>query len=121
MEQPPLTAPTPITQSRRVVIAEIEALQLENRKLQDPALPEYVLLWGASAKRLGITVEQTINIALLHRDFDETLGAAMPPDMCEAFIEYAEGRALARVAESKPQVPSAISNVIAFRKRETLS
>jgi len=116
MEQPPRTAPTPITKSRLAQMAEIAALRLENARLQDPELPDYVLLWGASAKRLGITVDQTINIALLHRHFDEALDATMPPDMCEAFIEYAEGRALARVAESKPQP----AIVLAFRKRETL-
>jgi len=69
MEQPPRTAPTPITKSRLAQMAEIAALRLENARLQDPELPDYVLLWGASAKRLGITVDQTINIALLHRHF----------------------------------------------------
>ena len=114
-------APTPITKSRRCQMAEIAALRLERDRLLDPALPEYVLLWGANAKRLGITVEQTINVALFHRHFDETIGARPCPDLCEVFIEYVEGRAIARVDERNRHVRNAISNVIAFRKRETLS
>jgi hypothetical protein len=112
-----LQAPTPINQSKRALMAEIAALRLESRRLQDPALPDYIALWNANRKRLGITGEQTLDIALLHLAVDETADAPMPPDMSEAFIEYAEGRAKARVAT----FPTSTSNVIAFRKRNAQS
>jgi hypothetical protein len=112
-----LRMPTPINQSKRSLMAERDALKLENRRLQDPALPDYIALWSANRKRLGITAEQTRDIALLHLEVDETVDAPMPPDMHEAFVEYVEGRALARVTEPG----ASIANVIAFRKRKTLS
>jgi hypothetical protein len=117
-----LQAPTPIGQSKPALTSEIAALRLESHRLQDPALPDYIALWNANRKRLGITAEQTLDIALLHLDVDKTVDATMSPDMCDAFIEYAEGRARARVTERNPQAPTAnIANVIAFRKRNAQS
>ncbi len=97
MENTPET-PISITQYRRsrAQDAAIESLILENERLRDSALPGYVLLVGANAKRLGIkSAEQAVNAALLHNDFDESRDASMCLDMCEAFLEYIEGRALA--------------------------
>jgi hypothetical protein len=110
--------PTPITQSMRALMAQREALRLENRRLQDPALPDYFALWNANRKMLGVTAEQTLNIALFHLGFDETMGAPMSPDMCERFVEYAEGRARARVTEDSPHPSAGIGVVLAFRRRD---
>jgi len=62
---------TSMTQYRRARAqdAEIAALRLENDRLRDPELPEYVRLWGIIAKGSGITADQIIDRALLHRDF----------------------------------------------------
>jgi hypothetical protein len=117
-----LRTPTPIDQSRRALLAGREALRLENHRLQDPALPDYIALWSANRKIAGITAEQTLDIALLHLAFDEAVAAPMSPDMKEAFIEYAEGHTKARVIEPNPQAPTAsLGNVIAFRQRNTQS
>jgi hypothetical protein len=116
-----LRTPTPIGQSMGALMAERATLRLENHRLQDPALPDYIALWSANRKRLGITTEQTLDIALLHLGFDKTVDAPMPPDMREAFVEYAEGRAEACVIDN-PQAPTeSLGNVIAFRKRNTQS
>jgi hypothetical protein len=112
-----LQTPTPIGQSRRALMAERDALKLENRLLQHTSLPDYIELWTENSKQLGLTNEQIIGCALLHLEYDETVDAPMPPDMCEAFVEYVEGRALASVA---PAPNASTANVIAFRKRKTL-
>jgi hypothetical protein len=114
--------PTPITQSMRALMAQREALRLESHRLQHPALPDYIALWSANRKRLGITAEQTLDSALLHLGVDETVDAPMSLDMCESFIKYAEGRAQARVTERNPQgLTSSVGNVIAFRQRNPQS
>jgi hypothetical protein len=108
-----------ITQYRcaRAQDAEIEALLLENDRLRDPELPEYVLLWGIIAKGTRLTADQIIDRALLHRDFAESCDAPMCLDMCEAFLEYVEGRTLARAAEQNTQPPI----VLTFRLRKPRS
>jgi hypothetical protein len=116
-----LQSSTPIGQSMRALIAERETLRLENHRLLDPALPDYIALWSGNQKRLGITAEQTLDIALLHLGVDAAVDAPMSPDMYEAFVEYAKGRAKACVIDI-PQAPTeSLGNVIAFRKRNTQS
>jgi hypothetical protein len=116
-------APTPITKSRRAQaalrggqMAEVAALRLENERLSDPELPEYVLLWGIIAKGTEIPADQIIGRALLHRDYAEACDAPMCLEICESFIEYVEGRDLARAAESR-----APAIVLPFRKPSKLS
>ena len=132
MENTPDT-PASITRYRRVreQAAEIAALRRENDRLQDPELPEYVRLCGTITKGMGLTANQTIDLARSMHDFAESRDEPMCLDMCEAFIEYLEGRALAaaherscsaarrglaRVAESPRPVL-----VLAFRKPSKLS
>jgi hypothetical protein len=83
--------------------AEIAALTLENRKLQDamqnPDLRDYAEFWSATGKRLGLTADQTIGAMVAHMDVDQFRDSIMPPEMHEAYIEHIEGCARARVAE----------------------
>jgi hypothetical protein len=116
MEQPPRTAPTPITKSRRAQIAEIAALRRENDRLSDPELPDYVRLCGTITKGMGWTADQRIDFAGDMYDFAESRGMPMSLTMCEAFFEHIEARALACVGESRsPAI------ILAFRTRGTLS
>ena len=112
--------PTSIPQYRRKreQDAEIAALQRENDRLQDPALLEYARLWGAiSAVGTGLNADQRIDLAMLHRGYAESCDAPMCLDVCEAFLEYVEGRTLARAAEQNTQPPI----VLTFRLRKRRS
>jgi hypothetical protein len=127
--------------------SEIDALILENERLRDPALPGYVMWWGQNAGRLRITVDQTIDIARLHRaadlhrDGDPAAGLSMPLDMSDPVLDFVEGRALAAASEhiADEQCPcgafemdgrvlhsahckhgGSMTNVFAFRLRKTL-
>jgi hypothetical protein len=120
--------PASIAQYRRTreQDAEIAALRRENDRLKDPELPEYIRLWGAIAKGPGLTADQRIDLAMLHREYAEAWAAdwrlcdePLCLDMCEAFIEYVEGRALAAVAAESSPGPPAI--VLAFRTRNERS
>jgi hypothetical protein len=132
--------------------SEIAALILEIERLSDPELPEYVTWWGQHRGRLGLTVDQTISIAALHRSADlhceagASIDAAMPLELSAPVIDFVEGRALAAASEyiADEQCPCGafemdgqilhsarcthgykhggpMTNVIAFRLRETLS
>jgi hypothetical protein len=56
---------------------------------------------------MGLTANQRIDLARSMHEFAGSRDEPMCLDMCEAFFEYWEGRARARVAESEPR-PTAI-------------
>jgi hypothetical protein len=117
--------PTPIDQAAKEAAMKAKIKDIDRRldMLEDPETLEYAMLMRNEAEEWGLeslTAAQTINVALFHRHFQETVEAGLEalkcPDMYAAFIDYVEGRARASVAESRsPAI------ILAFRTRKPRS